>query len=149
MRRIARTPGPWHLSENHRTGGSSGMNPITFTTSGLRLGVAILALAGLTACGGGGAVGGGRNDAPIRSFATGPVYDACLRGGRDAANRSLCGCVQASADASLGRSEQARAVAFFRDPNLAQVTRQSDRAGDERFWQRYKRFVAVAETTCA
>ncbi|WP_281825984.1 hypothetical protein [Jannaschia rubra] len=102
----------------------------------------------LGACGGG-AVGGGRFDAPVRSFATGPIHSACMRSDRAARSSSLCGCVQATADATLGRSEQARVVAFFRDPHLAQVTRQSDRRGDERFWTRYKQFVSVAERTCA
>ena len=110
---------------------------------------ALCAASLLAGCGGGGAVGGGRLDAPIRSFATGPIYAACLRSDRPAKSSGLCGCVQASADATLGRSEQARAVSFFRDPHLAQVTRQSDRPGDERFWTRYKGFVDVAERTCA
>lgn len=118
------------------------MNPI-------RSSAALAALLTVSACGGGDAVGGGRLDSPIRSFATGPIYSACLRSDRPARSSGLCGCVQASADTTLGRSEQARAVAFFRDPALAQVTRQSDRPGDERFWGRYKQFVSVAERACA
>lgn len=115
----------------------------------IRILSALGALAFLSACGGGSAVGGGRLDAPVRSFATGPVYSACLRSDRPAKSSGLCGCVQASADAMLNRAEQSRAVAFFRDPHLAQVTRQSDRPGDERFWTRYRSFVDVAERTCA
>ncbi|MCK0167919.1 hypothetical protein MWU52_10195 [Jannaschia sp. S6380] len=114
-----------------------------------RLAAAMAALLLLSACGGGGAVGGGRLDAPVRSFAKGPLHSACLRADRSAASNSLCGCIQASANTVLNRSEQSRAVAFFRDPHLAQVTRQSDRRGDERFWKRYKQFVAIAERTCA
>lgn len=110
---------------------------------------ALVAVAVLQACGGGGAVGGGRLDAPIRSFATGPIYSACQKSDRPAKSNSLCGCVQASADTILNRSEQSRAVAFFRKPELSQVTRQSDRSGDERFWKRYKQFVSVAERTCS
>lgn len=118
------------------------MNPIPIFLS-------LVAVAALTACGGGGAVGGGRLDAPVTSFARGPIYNACLKSDRPARSSPLCGCVQASADTMLNRSEQSRAVAFFRDPNLAQVTRQSDRSGDERFWGRYKQFVSIAERTCA
>ncbi|CUH40110.1 hypothetical protein JSE7799_02839 [Jannaschia seosinensis] len=112
--------------------------------------LALTAILALTACGGGrGAVGGGRYDAPVRAFATGPVYTACLRANRTAASRDLCGCVQASADTKLSRGEQSRAAKFFSDPHQAQVTRQSDRARDERYWTRYKQFVAIAERTCA
>ncbi|SFJ31124.1 hypothetical protein [Jannaschia pohangensis] len=109
--------------------------------------IALLGLVvGLSACG-----GGGRLDTPTaaRSFATGPIFDACLRAGRTAASRSLCGCVQASADQSLTRGEQSRATRFFRDPHLAQETRQSDRPGDERYWKRYRAFVETAERSCA
>ena len=103
----------------------------------------------LSACGGAGTQSGGRLDTPVRSFANGPIQTACMRSDRTASSRALCGCVQASANTILNSSEQARAVAFFRDPHLAQVTRQSDRSGDERFWQRYKQFVDVAERSCA
>lgn len=113
------------------------MNPIKTPAA---LAVALL----LSACG-----GGGRETTIVRSFATGPIHTACLRAGQRAANSALCGCVQASANSLLSRNEQARAVAFFRDPNLAQVTRQSDRPGDERFWLKYKQFVDVAERSCA
>ena len=119
---------------------------MTRTRIAAALGAAVL----LSGCGGGSsAVGGGRLDAPVRSFATGPVYSACLRSDRPARSSGLCGCVQASADATLSRSEQTRAVAFFRNPALAQEVRQSDRPADERFWTRYRGFVDVAERTCA
>ncbi|WP_235962499.1 hypothetical protein [Jannaschia marina] len=120
------------------------MNP-TRSTGRRALGALALAVV-LSAC------GGGRSDGPsagVRAFATGPIHTACLRADRRAASSSLCGCVQATANLSLSRGEQSRAVAFFRDPHLAQVTRQSDRAGDERFWRRYKDFVAAAERNCA
>ncbi|WP_187298070.1 hypothetical protein [Jannaschia donghaensis] len=114
------------------------MNPIkTLTALGLVL--------ALSACGGGGSGGGGA----ARAFATGPIHSACLKADRRAASSSLCGCVQATANSELARGEQSRVVAFFRTPHLAQVTRQSDRAGDERFWRKYKDFVAKAERNCA
>ena len=122
------------------------MNPIIRTIRGA---VALSAVVALTACGGGrGAVGGGRYDVPVRAFATGPIYTACLRAGRTAASRDLCGCVQASADTKLSRGEQGRAARFFADPHQAQVVRQSDRVRDERYWTRYKEFVDIAERTC-
>lgn len=104
----------------------------------------LLLYVSLAGCG-----GGAGSPTPVRSFATGPVHSACLQSDQRAVSNALCGCVQASANVILSRNEQARAVAFFRDPNLAQVTRQSDRAGDERFWQKYRLFVETAERSCA
>lgn len=119
------------------------MNPI-------KIPFALAATLVLSACGGSGdAVGGGPRNAPVRSFATGPIYSACQQSDRNSASKDLCGCIQASANTILNRSEQSRAVAFFRDPHLAQVTRQSDRAGDERYWRRYKQFVEISERACA
>ncbi len=104
-------------------------------------------LGGLAACGGGPMDTGTRG--ATLAFATGPVYSACLSADRRAASRALCGCVQATANSTLTAREMSRAVAFFDTPHQAQVTRQSDRASDERFWKRYKRFVEVAERNCA
>ncbi|TFL18915.1 hypothetical protein DR046_07625 [Jannaschia formosa] len=101
----------------------------------------------LSACGGGRAVDG--LPTVTRAYATGPLQTACLRADRTAASPQLCGCVQAAADDVLSRRDQSRAVAFFKDPHQAQVTRQSDRRSDEEFWQRYKTFVAQAERLCA
>jgi hypothetical protein len=114
------------------------MSPFRITT-------AFALLLTLSAC------GGGSSGTPgvTRAYATGPMQTACLRADRSAASPQLCGCVQAAADASLSRRDQSRAVRFFKDPHQAQVTRQSDRRGDEAFWQRYKRFVSVAERSCA
>ena len=92
---------------------------------------------------------GGRLDTPVqRAYATGPVQTACLRADRSAANRQLCGCVQAAADRQLSGGDQRRAVRFFKDPHHAQEVRQSDRPRDEAFWKRYKEFVASAERLC-
>ncbi|WGH79867.1 hypothetical protein [Jannaschia ovalis] len=109
-----------------------------FNLFALTLGAALT----LSACGGG-------RDAPVqRAYATGPIQTACLRADRSAANRQLCGCVQAAADAKLSSGEQSRAVRFFRDPHHAQEVRQSDRRRDEAFWKRYKDFVSTAERIC-
>lgn len=78
----------------------------------------------------------------------GPIERACLKSDRAAASRSLCGCIQNAADATLTGGEQRKAASFFRDPHRAQVTRQSDRASDERFWGRYKRFSSTAQRSC-
>ena len=95
------------------------------------------------------ACGGGDRLAPRTAYADGPIRSACLGTDRMAANDRLCGCVQAVADATLNGSERRRAAAFFRNPHQAQVVRQSDRPGDEVFWQRYKSFVAATERRCA
>lgn len=94
------------------------------------------ALASVAACG-----GGGRG-------ATGDISEACEAADRRASSPALCSCVQQVANQSLSNSDQARAAAFFEDPQLAQNTRQSDRRGDERFWLRYKAFSDLAAQIC-
>lgn len=115
-------------------------------------GLMLLAAVALGACGGG---AGNRADrgyitytTPTKLYATGPVSKACQRGGRKAATNSLCGCVQAVADASLSGSDQRLAAKFFADPHHAQKIRQSDNPNHEAFWKRYKAFSANAERTC-
>lgn len=98
-----------------------------------RLGL-LAALIALGACAGGGA--------------SGPVGQACVAGGREAASVRLCSCVQRVADQSLTRGEQARAARFFGEPQAAQDVRQSPRATDELFWARYRAFADRAEATC-
>ena len=78
----------------------------------------------------------------------GAMAKACIAGGRDAANRSLCSCVQQVANQSLNASDQRRAAGFFDDPDAAQDARQSDRVGDEAFWTRYRAFADRAESMC-
>ncbi len=78
----------------------------------------------------------------------GVIERACMKSDRPAANRTLCGCIQGVADATLTRSEQRRAAKFFSDPHMAQVVRQSDVASDEMFWKRYKAFGATASNYC-
>lgn len=84
--------------------------------------------------------------APIAQ--AGPIESACLRSGRQAANRALCGCIQQVANQTLTRSDQKQAAKFFRDPARAQEIRQSDRRSHEAFWLRYKSFGETAETFC-
>lgn len=107
----------------------------------------LLTLTGaLASCGGGRSVSRGL---PTGAFATGPVYEACMRAGRKAASTAKCGCVQASANGVLSSSDQSRAARFFKDPHEAQETRQSDNPLHEAFWLRYKSFAARAEQSCA
>lgn len=117
----------------------------------------ILALAALAACGGGdrnaryyGTSGATLRTAPvIDTFQTsGPIYAACLRSGRKAANTRLCGCVQGVASGTLSRGEQQKAASFYADPHRAQEVRQSDNPANEAFWQRYKGYAAQAEQIC-
>ena len=94
------------------------------------------ALASVAACGGG------------NRGATGDISQACLQADRRAASPALCSCVQQVANQSLSGGEQARAAAFFADPQLAQDTRQSDRFSDERFWDRYRAFTDLVSEIC-
>lgn len=94
------------------------------------------ALASVAACG-----GGGRG-------ASGDISQACLEADRRAASPALCSCVQQVANQSLSNGDQSRAAVFFSEPQLAQDTRQSDRAGDERFWLRYRAFSDLATQIC-
>ena len=100
----------------------------------MRMMFVILALMTLTSCGGG--------------RVTGTIGSACMEAGRAAANPALCSCVQRAANARLSGAEQRRAAEFFADPQKAQDTRQSDNAGSERFWERYKDFAALARSMC-
>ncbi|MEL6619968.1 MAG: hypothetical protein AAFP16_13910 [Pseudomonadota bacterium] len=89
-----------------------------------------------------------RLPSPSVLFATGPIYQACRGAGRDQASRGRCGCVQAVANQSLTNDDQRRGAGFFDDPHQAQVTRQSDRPSDERFWRRWKDYSQSAARIC-
>ena len=102
----------------------------------------------LLGCGGGNTNRTARPEAPVVRIASGPVASACAQSGRRAANRQLCGCIQAVADDSLSAGDQRRAAAFFRDPHQAQEVRQSDGRRDEAFWDRYTAFADRAERIC-
>lgn len=93
----------------------------------------LAALLALAACGGG---------------VSGEIGQACMSGGRSAANAALCSCVQQAANQSLSGADQRRAATFFEEPQLAQDTRQSDRPQDEAFWLRYRAFSERATAMC-
>ncbi len=50
---------------------------------------------------------------------------------------------------TLDGRDQRLAARFFRDPNMAQQVRQSDRRSDESFWLRYRAFGSAAESYCS
>ena len=79
----------------------------------------------------------------------GAIEQACLGSDRQAANRSLCGCIQQVADVTLQGGDQRRAAAFIKDPDKAQDAWMSKTASDDAFWDRYKNFGATAEASCA
>ncbi|MEL7132136.1 MAG: hypothetical protein AAGK77_06975 [Pseudomonadota bacterium] len=102
----------------------------------------------LAACSGGSSSSGQRVATAPVLFATGPIYSACRAAGRDQASRARCGCVQAVANQSLNANDQRRGAGFFSNPQQAQDVRQSDRAIDERFWTRWKRYSDRAARQC-
>ena len=81
------------------------------------------------------------------ALASGKIERACNNSERNA-SRSLCKCIQRVANNELTRSDQKRAAKFFKDPHLAQETRQSDSETKEKFWKRYKEFGKLAATSC-
>lgn len=127
----------------------------------IRTSVAILSVLAMAACGGGSryssanAQGGGGFGSvspiiggAILPFATGPIYSACQSGNRKAATRARCGCVQAVADQELSSADQRRATRYFKDPHKLQEVRQSDNAGNERFWLAWKAYGQRAAEVC-
>lgn len=78
----------------------------------------------------------------------GEIAVACMEGGRDAANARLCSCVQQVAGQTLRRSDQARLVEFFRDPEVANDVKISDTRAADAFWDRYRDFTRAAERSC-
>jgi hypothetical protein len=78
----------------------------------------------------------------------GPIERACMASDRGG-SRSLCGCIQQAADATLSGGDQRRAAKFFKDPERAHQTWISQSASDDAFWDRYKRFGQTAEASCA
>ncbi|MFD2740449.1 hypothetical protein ACFSUD_12750 [Sulfitobacter aestuarii] len=117
----------------------------------MRIFVALVALSGLAACGGGSRYSsmnaGVYRPAPVL-FARGPIQQACETQGRRAATPARCGCVQAIANQSLSRSEQRRAAKMFKDPHEFQEMRQSNNPKHEQFWRAWKTFGQNAAAAC-
>lgn len=99
----------------------------------------------LASCGG----GRDRDRGPVvMRYASGPLNDACMASPRKQRGPAVCGCIQAVANTHLTNSEQRRAVGFFRDPHSAQEVRQSDRARDKDFWERYYDYGTQVDALC-
>lgn len=78
----------------------------------------------------------------------GLISMACVRSDRDAANDRMCNCLQHVANQALSFPEQRLASTFFRDPELAQEVRRSDKRSLEIFWERYVAYGKTAEVMC-
>lgn len=76
------------------------------------------------------------------------LRNACLSSDRGKGRVGLCSCIQSVANQSLSKPDQRRARSFFKDPDLAEQARISDRRRDEEFWDRYERFSAFASRQC-
>jgi hypothetical protein len=85
----------------------------------------------------------------LSTVQAGAIERACNKSDRDAANRSVCACIQQVADMSLSNSDQRRAAGFFNNPDKAQDVRLSDTTRDDEFWARYTAFGEQAEAFCA
>ncbi len=107
--------------------------------------LAVMALGVLVSCG-----GSSRNDQVARyASVSGPIKSACVSSGRRAANRQICGCIQAAADQTLSGSDQRRGASFFGNPELAHSVRRSDTAIDDAFWDRWRNFGNAADQLCS
>ncbi len=109
----------------------------------IRMMSALVALFVVAGCGGGSRFDGNMRGAVL--YATGPIQNACLAGGRKGASGARCGCIQAVADRSLSNADQRRGARYFKDPGELQEVRQSSRASDERFWRAWKAFGEQAQ----
>ena len=79
----------------------------------------------------------------------GALEQACNAAPQQGGNRNLCGCIQQVANLTLNGREQKLAAGFFKDPQKAQVMRQSARRRDETFWQKYLAFGESAALYCS
>ncbi|MEM7471289.1 MAG: hypothetical protein AAF340_08050 [Pseudomonadota bacterium] len=111
--------------------------------------VAIVMSTALVLAGCGGSGTSTSRGIPSVGLAVGPISAACNRSDRRNANPRICGCAQTMADRNLSDSDQRLAASFFSEPQKAQDIRQSDRASNEAFWNRYKVFIADSERYCA
>ena len=78
----------------------------------------------------------------------GEIATACVAADRSAASPRLCTCVQQVAGQTLGRSDQAQLVEFFKDPELANDMKINNSRGADAFWDRYRVFTRTAEQAC-
>lgn len=86
--------------------------------------------------------------ASVTPAVSGKIERACIKSDRPA-SRSTCSCIQDVADVKLSSNDQTAAAKFFKDPQRAQDTRQSDNRSTEAFWKRYKEFGQLAAKHCS
>ncbi len=84
----------------------------------------------------------------VGAVQAGTIERACINSQRSA-SPGVCSCIQQVADMKLSRSDQKMAAKFFKDPHLAQETRQSSNRSKEKFWLRYKEWGQTAAQTCS
>ena len=77
------------------------------------------------------------------------VERACNLSDRRAATRSLCRCIDQVAQQRLTLADRKMVVRFFKDPDMAQKIRMSDRRSHEDFWERYVAFSQTASAICS
>tara|TARA_R110002111_G_C5714167_1_gene347029 strand:+ start:147 stop:449 length:303 start_codon:yes stop_codon:yes gene_type:complete len=86
--------------------------------------------------------------ASVTPAVSGKIERACNSSQRNV-SASTCSCIQSVANTKLTGRDQTLAAKFFKDPQMAQETRQSDRRSSEAFWQRYKAFGSAAAQNCS
>lgn len=78
----------------------------------------------------------------------GAIAQACVDAGRSSSSPELCSCVGSVASQTLSRSDQARVVTFFEEPERANDIKIDDSTSADAFWERYRRFTDTAERSC-
>lgn len=86
--------------------------------------------------------------ASVMPAVSGEIERACNSSQRNV-SASTCSCIQSVADTRLTGRDQALAAKFFKNPQMAQETRQSNRRSSEAFWERYKAFGSAAAQNCS
>lgn len=79
----------------------------------------------------------------------GRIERACKASDSKAASSTLCRCIQRAANSKLTFADRRLVAKFFKKPDLAQKTRQSDDPRKERFWKRYTSFSGYAAKVCS
>lgn len=79
---------------------------------------------------------------------SGEIARACVDSDRRQASAQRCACVQSVAARELSRSDQARLISFFEDPELANDIKINDSRSADAFWDRYRAFTSKARAQC-
>ena len=76
------------------------------------------------------------------------IERACTESDQNQTSSTLCNCIQEAANSKLTQADQRLAAKFFKKPDLAQKTRQSDDPRKQQFWSRYTSFILHATEIC-